>query len=240
MWARRLLKSGRARIYQYRLFFTLMIVDHEDGVIQEVEYKSDTGYQHVGISVCSKKHEFVREQRDMLTGEPEKHNDQRKYRRARRNRKSYRRLRFDNRISKVRKAEKDGGIWLAPPLEHKVEVQARLFTEACKVIPVTSAVFEMEKFDPALMKTMETGAPVPKGEDYQHGERYRIAALRAAVSARDHHTCIFCGRVIRDHAILHVHHIGFWKKDRTGHLGNLAVCSTGSSQKYPTWRMPHI
>ena len=222
--ARRLLKSGRARIYQYRPFFTIMIVDREDGAVQEVEYKSDTGYQHVGISVCSKKHEFVREQRDMLTGEPEKHNDRRKYRRARRNRKRYRRPRFDNRVSKVRKAEKDGGIWLAPSLEHKVEVQQRLFAEACKVMPISSAVFEMGKFDPALMKAMETGAPIPKGEDYQHGERYRIATLRAAVFARDRHTCLFCGRGIRDHAILHVHHIGFWKHDRTDRLGNLAIC----------------
>lgn len=43
MWARRLLKSGRARIYQYRPFFTLMVVDYEDGTVQAVEYKSDTG-----------------------------------------------------------------------------------------------------------------------------------------------------------------------------------------------------
>lgn len=222
--ARRLLKSGRARIYQYRPFFTIMIVDREDGAVQEVEYKSDTGYQHIGISVCSKKHEFVREQRDMLTGEPEKHNDRRKYRRARRNRKRYRRLRFDNRISKVRKAEKDGGIWLAPSLEHKVEVQQRLFAEACKVMPITSAVFEMVKFDPAIMKAMETGVPIPQGGDYRHGECYQAATLRAAVFARDRHTCVFCGRGICDHAILHVHHIGFWKHDRTDRLGNLAAC----------------
>lgn len=71
----RLLKSGRARIYKYRPFFTIMIVDCEDGDVQEIEYKSDTRYQHVGISACSKKHEFVHEQRDMFTGEPEKHND---------------------------------------------------------------------------------------------------------------------------------------------------------------------
>lgn len=222
--ARRLLKSGRARIYQYRPFFTIMIVDRKDGAVQEIEYKSDTGYQHVSISVCSRKHEFVREQRDMLADEPEKHNDQRKYRRTRRNRKRYRKPRFDNRIGKAYRAERDGGVWLPPSLEHKVEAQQRLFAEACRVMPITSAVFEMGKFDPALMKAMEAGTPIPKGEDYQHGERYQAATLRAAVFARDRHACVFCGRGIRDHAILHVHHIGFWKHDRTDRLGNLAAC----------------
>ena len=34
-------------------------------------------------------------------------------------------------------------------------------------------------------------------------------------------TYMFCGRGIKDNAILHVHHIGFRKQDRTG---NLATC----------------
>lgn len=221
--ARRLLKKGRARIFKHRPF-TILIVDREDGAVQGIEYKSDTGYLHVGISVCSEKHELAREQRDLPPDEPEKHNDRLKYRRARRNRKRYRRPRFNNRIHNVRKKEKDGGVWRPPSLEHKMDAQVRLFTEACKVMPVTSAVFEMGKFDPALMKALETGAPVPQSEDYQHGERYRVATLRAAVFARDHHTCVFCGRGIKDNAILHVHHIGFWKHDRTDRPGNLAAC----------------
>lgn len=221
---RRLLKSGCAKIYKYRPFFTIMLLDREDGTVQEIKYKSDTGYQYVGISACSKKHEFVREQRDMLTSEPEKHNDQRKYRRTRRNRKRYRKPRFDNRIGKIRRVERTGGVWLAPSLEHKVEAQQRLFKEACSVMPITSVVSEMGKFDPALMKAMKTGAPIPQGEDYQHGERYRTATLRVAVFVRNRHICVFCGREFQDNAILHVHHIGFWKKDRTDRLGNLATC----------------
>lgn len=222
--ARKLLKKGRAKIYRHRPFFTIMIVDREDGETQPVEYKSDTGYLHVGISICSEKHEFFREQRDMLPDERERHNDRRKYRRARRNRKRYRKPRFDNRIGKARKAQKNGGIWLAPSLEHKVQAQQRLFDEACRVMPITSATFETGKFDPALMKAIEAGEPVPKGEGYQHGPRYRIATLRAAVLQRDGHKCLFCGRGIKDGAILSVHHIGYWKHDRTNRLGNLAPC----------------
>lgn len=221
--ARRLLKSGRAKIYGYRPF-TIMILDREDGAVQEIEYKSDTGYLHVGISVCSKKHEFLREQRDLLPDEREKHNDRRKYRRTRRNRKRYRKPRFDNRIGKSRKAEKEGGVWLPPSLEHKVDAQLRLFTQACRIMPISSAAFEMGKFDPACLKAEESGGPVPQGVDYQHGGRYQAATIRAAVFARDGHTCLFCGRGIKDGAFLHVHHIGYWKKDRSNRLGNLATC----------------
>ena len=222
--ARHLLKKGRAKIFKYRPIFTIQIIDREDGQTQKIEYKSDTGYIHVGISVCSEKREFFREQRDLLSDEVEKHNDRLKYRRTRRNRKRYRKSRFNNRISKIRKTEKKGHIWLAPSLEHKADIQVQLFQKICEVMPITDAFFEMGKFDPALMKAIAEGKPAPQGTDYQMGERYQIATIRAAVFARDHHTCIFCGRGIKEKAILHAHHIGFWKHDRSNRLSNLATC----------------
>lgn len=45
--ARKLLKKGKAKIFRYRPF-TIMIVDRSDGEVQDIEYKSDTGYLHVG------------------------------------------------------------------------------------------------------------------------------------------------------------------------------------------------
>lgn len=62
--ARKLLSSGKAKIVKHRPF-TILLVNRSDGNVQEIEYKSDTGYLHVGISVCSEKREFVREQRDL-------------------------------------------------------------------------------------------------------------------------------------------------------------------------------
>ena len=97
--ARRLLKKGRAVIFQYRPF-TIKILDREAGETQPVEYKCDTGYQYIGISICSEKREFVNEQRDMLPDEVERHTKCRKYRRDRRNRKRYRKARFSNRRGK--------------------------------------------------------------------------------------------------------------------------------------------
>lgn len=221
--ARKLLASGRAKIYSHRPF-AIMLLDRADGEVQEIEYKSDTGYLHVGISVCSRKQEYIREQRNLLPDETEKHADQKSKRRNRRNRKRYREPRFDNRVGKIHKAEKDGDVWLAPSLRHKVEAQVALFLKFCKVMPITDAYFEMGKFNPVYMKALEKGEPVPEGKDYQRGEQYQIATRRAAVFARDHHTCVFCGRGIKEQAYLHVHHSGYWKGDHSNRLGNLVTC----------------
>lgn len=217
--ARKLLKKGRAVIFKYRPYFTIQLVDRADGEVQEVEYKSDTGSVHVGISVCTEKKELLSEQRDLLENEPEHHNDRKKNRRTRRNRKRYRKPRFDNRKKKPQEGHEK---WLPPTLLHKMEVQVRLFREFCRVVPVTSACFEMGKFDTQALKAVSKGEPVPEGEGYQKGERYGTDTLRAAVFLRDGHTCRFCGRSVKDGAILHVHHVGYWKGDRTNRPANLA------------------
>lgn len=217
--ARKLLKKRRAVIFKYRPYFTIQLVDRADGEVQEVEYKSDTGSVHVGISVCTEKKELLSEQRDLLENEPEHHNDRKKNRRTRRNRKRYRKPRFDNRKKKPQESHEK---WLPPTLLHKMEVQVRLFREFCRVVPVTSACFEMGKFDTQALKAVSKGEPVPEGEGYQKGERYGTDTLRAAVFLRDGHTCRFCGRSVKDGAILHVHHVGYWKGDRTDRLANLA------------------
>ena len=98
--ARKLLKSHRAVIECYRPIFTIRLTSRKEGETQPIEYSCDTGYQHVGVSIKSEKHEFVHAQYDMLSNETERHNDRRKYRRTRRNRKRYRKPRFDNRSRK--------------------------------------------------------------------------------------------------------------------------------------------
>ena len=108
---RKLLRSGRAVICKYDPF-TIQLQYESTKNVQDIEFKEDAGYQHIGISLTSQKHEYVSEQRDMLKDEVEKHNDCRKYRITRRNRKRYRAPRFDN-----RRATKKPG-WIAPSLEN--------------------------------------------------------------------------------------------------------------------------
>ena len=224
---RKLLKSGKAQVYQYRPIFTIRMLEREDGMTHPMEYKSDVGYEHVGISICNEYHEAVSEQRDLLTDETEHHNDQRKYRCARRNRKRYRKPR------PLRGVMQEGEF--PPSILHRMEVQASLAVRFAEVLPITSFVFEMGMFDTQVLKAIENGDPLPQGEDYQHGERYGIATLREAVFSRDGHTCQCCGRGIKEKAILHVHHIGFWKGGRTNRMGNLMTvcekCHTAKKHK---------
>ena len=195
-----------------------------------MEYKCDTGYEHIGVSICTEKREIVHEQYDLLTNETEHHNDQRKYRRARRNRNTrYRAPRFNNRKGMI---TKDG---FAPSIRNKRDRHVDIYKAYVSVMPITNAVFEMGQFDTQVLKAVEEGRPLPEGTDYQHGERYGTETLREAVFTRDNYKCIICGRGIKEHAILHVHHVGFWKGDRTNRMANLATvcekCHTGKNHK---------
>ena len=67
--ARILLETGRAKIYKYRPVFTIMLLDREDGYTQPIELKVDTGYQNIGISICSEKQEYVNEQMASIRSE---------------------------------------------------------------------------------------------------------------------------------------------------------------------------
>jgi len=228
--ARKLLKKGRATIFKHRPF-TIQLTNRETGETQPIEYKCDTGYQNIGISICSEKHEYIHEERTLLKDETKRHNDQRKYRKARRNRKTrYRKPRFDNRKGKI---TKDG---FAPSIRNKRDIHIALFKMYAEVTPITSAVFEMGQFDTQVLKAIEEGKPLPKGTDYQHGDRYGFATLREAVFARDNYECQICGRSpFKDKAILHLHHVGYWKGDRTDRMTNLMTacerCHTTKNHK---------
>ena len=228
--ARKLLKAKRAVIYQYRPVFTIQMVDRKDGYTQPIEYKCDTGYQNIGISICSDAKEYVNEQRDLLKDEVERHNDSRKYRRTRRKRLRYRKARWNNRKGLI---IKDG---FAPSIRNKRDVHVRVYEEYYKVFPITKAVFEMGQFDTQVLKAVEAGEPLPEGTDYQRGEQYGYATLREAVFARDNYTCICCGKsAIEDGVILKVHHLGYLNGDRTNRMSNLGTvcekCHTSKNHK---------
>lgn len=225
--ARKLLKSKRAVIHKYTPVFTIKLVDRANGDVQSIEYKCDTGYQHIGISICSSTKEFVNEQRDLLKDEVERHSDSRKYRRTRRNRLRYRKARWNNRKGLI---SKDG---FAPSIRNKRDVHVHLYEEYYKIFPITKAVFEMGQFDTQVLKAIEEGRPIPEGIDYQKGEQYGYATLREAVFARDNYTCICCGKsAIKDGVKLRIHHIGYLSGDRSNRMANLgSVCENCHTSK---------
>ena len=103
--ARKLLDKGRARVYR-RYPFTIVLIDREQGDVQELEFKVDPGSKTTGIAIvahfkrgyvviwgCNLKHrgEKIRENLEK----------RRAVRRNRRNRKTrYRKPRFKNRRRK--------------------------------------------------------------------------------------------------------------------------------------------
>ena len=123
--ARRLLKKGRATIYKYKPF-TIILTDRKQGDVQEIEYKCDTGYKHIGVSICSQKQELISCEFELLDSESERHRDQKMYRRTRRNRLRYRKARFDNRKKKYKKNLVDGK-YLAPSIRNKLERHIDIF-----------------------------------------------------------------------------------------------------------------
>lgn len=199
---RHLLKDKKAKIIKYQPF-TIQLLYDTNGYTQEIEFCEDTGDHHIGISLKSEKREYVSQEILPLTDEKQKHDAQRKNRSNRRGRKRYRKARFDNR------RRKEG--WLASSIEHKKEVNLAWYKKYLKVCPITRAVFETGQFDTQKLQAIEDGTALPEGKDYQQGPRYNTATLREAVFVRDHYTCVFCGRSVKDGAVLHVHHALYWK-----------------------------
>ena len=83
---RHMLKDGRAVIAGHKPGFTIQLTyalpDQKTPHTQKVELCEDTGYQHIGVSVKSAKHEYVHMQVDTLTDEKDHHDAQRRYRRT--------------------------------------------------------------------------------------------------------------------------------------------------------------
>lgn len=213
---RHLLKDGKAKIVKHHPFTIQLLYDSKTNT-QPIEICEDVGYNYIGISVKSEFHEYVSVQYDTLQDEKEHHDDCRKYRRTRRNRLRYRQARFDNR-------KRDDG-WLAPSLEHKKELNVNVIKMYCEVMPITHAIVEVGSFDTMLVKAIEEGKATPESADYQKGPRYKLATLREAVFYRDNYTCQVCGCKANEGAILHVHHMFYWKGRHGNSLSELiTVC----------------
>ena len=217
--ARKLIENGKAVIHSHDPF-TIRLTQRENGSTQPIEYCCDTGYQHIGISIKSAKHEYAGVQVDALRDEKKHHQDALMYRRTRRNRKTrYRAARFNN-----RKAAKPKG-WLAPSIRHKKDIHLAQVQKYMNVFPITSIVFEMGEFDTQKLKAVEEGRSAPAGIEYQQGEQYGFDDVRNAVFTRDSYRCVCCGRGIEDGAILHVHHLKYRSLGGTNRMKNLVtVC----------------
>lgn len=206
--ARLLLKTGSAEIVS-REPFTIRLLYETGNRTQDIVLGVDAGYQTIGYSVTTEKEELIGGELKMLAGMSERIKERAMYRNTRRNGKRYRKPRFSNR-------RKDNG-WLAPSVQHKLDTHHRLIKRMKNILPITKTVIEVANFDIQKIKD-----PDIEGAGYQKGEQSGFWNLREYILHRDSHQCQNpdCKNRAKG-KILEVHHLGYWKKDRTDRPGNL-------------------
>ncbi len=211
--ARLLLKSGRARIFK-RTPFTIQLIYGSSGYVQEVKAGIDAGYKNIGFSAVTEKKELFGGEVKMLKKMSERSFKRSMYRTQRRNRLRHRQARFDNR-------KRNQG-WLAPSIQHKLDTHFKIIEMLQTVLPISHLTIEVADFDIQKIKN-----PTIKGEEYQQGEQYGFSHLRQYILHRDQHQCQNpnCKNKAKQ-PILQIHHLGFWKEDRSDRPGNLiTLCS---------------
>ena len=201
-----LLKQGKAKIVNNKPFTIKLLYDTTE-YTQPITLGIDSGYTYIGYSAISDNKELITGELTLLKGQSERLKEKAMYRKQRRSRLRYRKPRFDNRT----KSKPIG--WLAPSLQHKLDSHIRFIDKLKKILPISNVVVEVANFDIQKIKNPSIG-----GVGYQEGEQKDFFNLREYIFHRDKHTCQVCGE--KD-IPLEVHHIGFWKKDRSDRPGNL-------------------
>ena len=214
--ARKLLKAGKAEIYQKRPF-AIRLLYKTGGATQPLEMGVDTGSQHIGIGICRKEgdnsvaiYASEIELRDSMS-KRKLMETRKEYRRGRRYRKTrYRKPKFRHHTKRVyvdkkiqRKSTKhmthwkketiffttnrhEG--WLPPSIESKVQHHKKWIDRYMRVLPAgTMLTIEVARFDMARMKD-----PTVHGELYQRGPQYDYENAKAYVFDRDGYTCQCC------------------------------------------------
>ena len=209
--ARLLLTSGRAKVAR-REPFTIQLLYGSSGYVQPVTLGIDAGYAWVGFSAINAQLEFLSGVLKLLEGMVERREARAMYRRQRRGRKRHRPARSDNR--------RDGKGWLAPSIEHKLDTHLRLIELIRSILPVEKVIIEVANFDIQALKT-----PDISGVEYQQGEQAGFWNLREYILHRDGHECQnpACEHPAKT---LQVHHLGYWKGDRSDRPGNLITLCT--------------
>ena len=208
-----LLKENKAKVVNSKPF-TIQLLYSSTEFVKLATLGIDSGYLNIGYSVLTNNKELISGEVKLLKGMSERLKEKRMYRIIRRNRLRYRKPRFDNR--------KRSTGWLAPSVQHKYDSHIRFIDKLKKIVPISNIIIEVANFDTHLLKN-----PNISGEEYQNGEQNNFFNLREYVLHRDGHKCQNPNCKNKDkNIILQVHHLAFWKKDRTDRPGNLLTLCT--------------
>lgn len=185
---------------------------------QPVKLGIDTGYRHIGFSCVSEqnKKEYIcgtlEQEANGKEGNPTRKRltERAMYRRQRRSRLWHRKKRFLN-----RKKEED---WIAPSIQRKYQTHLNLIKLLGKLLPITSIRLEVGRFD-----TQRLENPSINGAEYQQGDLYGFANIKAYLMYREHGICQYCGSRILHGEKVHIHHIKQRSRGGTNKTDNLAL-----------------
>ena len=210
--ARLLLQAGKAKV-QRMVPFTIQLLYGSSGYKQEVSLGIDAGTQHIGVSATTEKAVLFEALVSPRTDMTELLATRRQFRRARRHRKTrYRKARFDHR----RRSEG----WLAPSVQHKVDVHLKTIKRMHHLLPVSKTTIEVAQFDLQKIKHPEIA-----GKEYQQGPQLGFWNVREYVLWRDGHTCQWCKGTSKD-GVLNVHHIESRKTGGESPDNLITLCET--------------
>jgi hypothetical protein len=219
-WVRKSLQNGKAKVIQ-RFPFTIQLTYDSQENTQPITLGIDAGYGTVGFSAITKKEELICGEFTLLKGMSERLKKRNVYRIQRWNRLRFRKPGF------LKDTKSQG--WLAPSIQHKFDSHIRIIEKIVRLLPVADIIVEVAAFDIQKIKN-----PDIDGIGYQQGDQYGFENIRDYVFHRDHHTCQnpTCKRKTK---VLQVHHIGFWKEDRSDRPSNLITlclhCHTSDNHK---------
>jgi 5-methylcytosine-specific restriction endonuclease McrA len=217
--ARELLKKGKAAILR-RFPFTIILLERENGEVQAIQMKLDTGAKTTGVALVA---EFKRGLVCIWAAELEHRGfavrdnllQRRQLRRGRRHRKTrYRATRFDNR----RRAQG----WLAPSLLSRWQNIETWFKRLASFSPVSCLALELTKFDTQLLQNPEI-----RGIEYQQGELWGYEIREYLVLKWAHH-CAYCGEKDRS---LEIEHIIPKSRGGSNRISNLSLACHACNQK---------
>jgi hypothetical protein len=193
--------------------FTIRLLYGSSGYKQEVFLGVDAGTHHIGVSATTEKKVLFEAEVMPRTDIQELLATRLQFRRARRHRKTrYRKTRFQNR----KKPER----WLAPSVQHKVDVHVKIIKFVHKLLPVNKITVEVAQFDIQRIRHPEI-----EGKEYQQGPQLGFWNVREYVLARDHHSCQWCQGKSKD-VILNVHHIESRKTGGDSPDNLITLCET--------------
>lgn len=213
--SRKLLKTGKAKVFRKYPFTIILEREVETDKEEEYVLKIDYGSRHTGLAILKNNKEAVwLAQIEHRTNIKNNLDTRRGHRRFRRNKLRYRKPRFDNR------KRKKG--WVPPSLQSRVDNIQSWVGKLQKLIPLTHISYENVKFDTQLMAN-----PEASGIEYQQGTLYGYE-IREYLLEKFNRKCVYCGK---QNIPLEIEHIIPKSRGGSNRVDNLGIACRNCNEK---------